>query len=303
MAYNSYSAPLSERIRIQIEILCENCTDCVSSISQNYRKPVLALIGIGFLLTMRSSQKGIRTAKYSGIMGGSSSSLYGGSSSYGGYGTKKKSWWPSFLGKKSSSGGAGGSLYGSSMYGSGSTGGSSLYGGSGTGSSLYGGSGTGSSLYGGSSSVGGGLGGSSSTLGGGLRSGSTYGSSTSMGGGLGSSGGMGMGGSSYGGGLGGSSFGGQSSSSGSAASSRGPNTCRWDDVLYRQALLSNLTRFRLTSGMRAKGHRAALRQQLERNNDARPVPTLLRLRRTRMFLRTGRDGPGIQLAVIRGSDD
>eukprot|EP00584_Thalassiosira_punctigera_P015775 CAMPEP_0172555196 /NCGR_PEP_ID=MMETSP1067-20121228/58292_1 /TAXON_ID=265564 ORGANISM="Thalassiosira punctigera, Strain Tpunct2005C2" /NCGR_SAMPLE_ID=MMETSP1067 /ASSEMBLY_ACC=CAM_ASM_000444 /LENGTH=80 /DNA_ID=CAMNT_0013343709 /DNA_START=408 /DNA_END=646 /DNA_ORIENTATION=- len=78
----AYNAPLSERIRIQFEIFCENTADCLSSLSQDYKKPVLILSGIAVLLTLRSSRRGIRTAKMGGIMGSGSYGSYGG----GGYG-------------------------------------------------------------------------------------------------------------------------------------------------------------------------------------------------------------------------
>eukprot|EP00571_Detonula_confervacea_P008847 CAMPEP_0172326002 /NCGR_PEP_ID=MMETSP1058-20130122/55296_1 /TAXON_ID=83371 /ORGANISM="Detonula confervacea, Strain CCMP 353" /LENGTH=543 /DNA_ID=CAMNT_0013042677 /DNA_START=548 /DNA_END=2175 /DNA_ORIENTATION=+ len=181
----AYSAPLSERIRIQLEIFCENCTDCFASLSQNYKRPVLILSGMAVLLTMRASRRGIKSAKMGGIMGGTG---YSGSS-YGGYGsTKKKGFLSKFRKTKQQS---------SSYGGYGAAGG---YGAGGTGSSMYGvgaGSSYGAAAGGGLGSYGAAGGAAGSTYGAGLRG------ATAMGGGA----------SAYGSSLGGgaSSFGGASS--------------------------------------------------------------------------------------------
>ncbi|KAL9185174.1 hypothetical protein ACHAXT_002951 [Thalassiosira profunda] len=152
----AYSAPLSEKIRIQVEIFCENCTDCISTVSQNYKKQVLALLTVAVLLTMRASRRGIKTAKMSGY-----------STTYG----KKKG----FLDKLKGGGGyssTGSSLYGGSSYGAGggygATGGAgSTYGPGLRGTSAVGGAGYASSLGGGSTSFGG-AGASFGAMGGGM---------------------------------------------------------------------------------------------------------------------------------------
>lgn len=158
----AYNAPLSERIRIQLEIFCENCTDCFSNLSQNYKRPVLILSGIAVLLTMRSSRRGIKSAKMGGIMGGGSG--------YGAYGAKKRGFLSKFRKSKPSYGG-----YGAGAYGAGGTG-SSMYGAggaSGYGSAAGGGLSGGLSSYG---AAGGTLGGAAgSTYGAGLRGTNTMG--------------------------------------------------------------------------------------------------------------------------------
>eukprot|EP00581_Thalassiosira_minuscula_P017613 CAMPEP_0183716168 /NCGR_PEP_ID=MMETSP0737-20130205/10169_1 /TAXON_ID=385413 /ORGANISM="Thalassiosira miniscula, Strain CCMP1093" /LENGTH=101 /DNA_ID=CAMNT_0025945389 /DNA_START=239 /DNA_END=540 /DNA_ORIENTATION=+ len=90
----AYNAPLSERIRIQIEIFCENVTDCLSALSQNYKRPVIVLSAIAVVLTMRSSRRGIKKAKMGGL-GMASGGAYG---AYGGgaYGAKKKGFFSKF---------------------------------------------------------------------------------------------------------------------------------------------------------------------------------------------------------------
>jgi len=62
-----YDSP-SERIRIQLEIFCENLTDCISSISNKNKRNIVILLGLAVLFTMRRNSKGIKTIK-PGIMG------------------------------------------------------------------------------------------------------------------------------------------------------------------------------------------------------------------------------------------
>ncbi|KAL3778457.1 hypothetical protein HJC23_004397 [Cyclotella cryptica] len=100
----SYQLPLSERIRIQFEILCENCADCFSALSGSYKRPMFFLASCALFFTLRSARRSIKKAKMGGVLGGygsggysstagygsslysgSSSSLTGGSSLYGGY--------------------------------------------------------------------------------------------------------------------------------------------------------------------------------------------------------------------------
>mmetsp|Transcript_1018 Transcript_1018/g.2329 ORF Transcript_1018/g.2329 Transcript_1018/m.2329 type:complete len:499 (-) Transcript_1018:168-1664(-) len=171
----AYQPPLTERIRIQLEIYYENCIDCVSSLSQHHRKPIMFLATVALLFTMKSARASIKKAKRGGL-----TSVYsGGTSTYGSSGSMYGS---SSIG--------GGSLYGggtssmssglsSSPYGS-STGalGASSYGGGLRGTSTMGGT---SSMYGGTSSMGSSLGGSASGYGGTSSMGSSYGSSMGMG--------------------------------------------------------------------------------------------------------------------------
>ena len=96
----AYQLPLSERIRIQFEILGENCADCFASLSGSYKNPMIFLASCAVILTLRSAKKSIAKVKMSGGYGASSytsgygtssygaaSSLTGGSSLYGGYGS------------------------------------------------------------------------------------------------------------------------------------------------------------------------------------------------------------------------
>ncbi|KAL3756192.1 hypothetical protein ACHAWU_007143 [Discostella pseudostelligera] len=197
----SYSAPLSERIRIQLEIYYENTTDCLASISKNYKRQLVAgTILLMVLFTMRSSRQNIRSVKTMGYGSSSGSESYYGGYGSSSYGSSKKGGLLSrlFGRKKSSSsyygGSGGGGLYGTSLgggaYGSSS---GSMYGGGGGSSSLGGGGGM-SSSYGS-----GGLGSSSSLYGGGLRGATTSMGGSSYGGGSSSS----FGGSSFSGGMGG----------------------------------------------------------------------------------------------------
>lgn len=212
----SYRPPLTERIRIQFEILCENITEFFGSSSSNLKKPILALVTVAVFMTMRQSRKSIKNAKMGGLMSGNSiySSPYGtpstATSSYGTTNTGKKGWLSGLFGKKKA--GAAAATTGFSSYGGlsspyGSTAGSSysslggLRGGGATGTSPYG------STLGGSGGFGGGLGSGTggygstgtSSFGSTLGGTSSYGSST-MGGGFGSSltGGLGGGGGSSG---------------------------------------------------------------------------------------------------------
>ena len=187
-----YQAPLSERLRIQLEIIWENFTDCLSSVSSSYKKPMILLVTVMAFATIRHSRRDVKAyGSYGGSYGG-----YG-----GGYSTKKRGFLDRFRRNKGGKYGSGAGGYGS--YGSldededgfgGGYGGSSSYGGS---STSYGSAG----LRGASSSMGGGVGGSyRSTLGGassfGGSSSSLVGGSSSMmmGGGMGSmGGGMGLG--------------------------------------------------------------------------------------------------------------
>jgi regulator of ribonuclease activity A len=83
----SYQLPLSERIRIQFEILCENCADCFASLSGSYKKPMFFLASCMVFLTLRSAKRSIKRVKMGGgLTGYSSSSPYTsgyGASSYG----------------------------------------------------------------------------------------------------------------------------------------------------------------------------------------------------------------------------
>lgn len=137
----AYSAPLSERIRIQIEILGENVSDCCSSISQSYKRPLLIICGIGALLTVRTARRMVRDYK---------------DDDYGDYGSSY-----------GSSYGAASSAYGASSYGKGATA-ATGYGAYGTGASTYGASSLGTGGYGATGSMYGGapLGGGSTALGG-----------------------------------------------------------------------------------------------------------------------------------------
>ncbi|KAL7521435.1 hypothetical protein ACHAWX_007657 [Stephanocyclus meneghinianus] len=116
----SYQLPLSERIRIQFEILCENCADCFSALSGTYKRPIFFLASCALFFTLRSARKSIHKAKMGGALGGYGT---GGYSSTAGYGS-------SLYGGSSSSLMGGSSLYGG--YGSGSSTGGGLMGGSST---------------------------------------------------------------------------------------------------------------------------------------------------------------------------
>jgi len=123
----AYAPPLSERIRIQFEIIGENIADCLSSISHNYKKPVLLLCGIGVLLTVRSARRGVRSAKIGGYGSYSSDDD---STSYGTYGSSTSTYGGSSLG----TGGYGGT---NSLYSSSSLGGSTTMGGAAMGAGSY----------------------------------------------------------------------------------------------------------------------------------------------------------------------
>jgi regulator of ribonuclease activity A len=82
----SYQLPLTERIRIQFEILCENCADCFASLSGSYKKPMFFLASCMVFLTLRSAKRSINRVKMGGGLSGYSSSPYTsgyGTSSYG----------------------------------------------------------------------------------------------------------------------------------------------------------------------------------------------------------------------------
>ncbi|KAL7446316.1 hypothetical protein ACHAXM_010396 [Skeletonema potamos] len=192
----SYSPPLSERIRIQFEILCENATDFMAS--SHLKKPILVLVSIAVFMTMRNSRRSIKNAKMGGLMAGNSpyASPYGSATTAGA--TGKKGWLSGLFGKKttgasstlSSYGGlsspyaTSGSSYGASMGLRGGATGTSPYGstlGGGLGTGTTGSYGTGSSSFG--SNFGGtGSFGSISSLGGSTMG---FGSSLTGGGGTG----------------------------------------------------------------------------------------------------------------------
>ncbi|EED93558.1 predicted protein [Thalassiosira pseudonana CCMP1335] len=140
----SYQPPLTERIKIQLEIFCENTSDCISSLSSNYKRPILFLVSCALLLTLRSARRGIKGVS-SGLYG-SGSSLFGsggtGSSLYGGGGGSGSSLYGGGSSTYSSGGLMGSSS--SSMYGGGLRGGTSI----GMGGSTYGAG----STYGGAAS-------------------------------------------------------------------------------------------------------------------------------------------------------
>ena len=142
----SYQPPLTERIKIQLEIFCENTSDCISSLSSNYKRPILFLVSCALLLTLRSARRGIKGVKSSSGLYGSRSSLYGsggtGSSLYSGGGGSGSSLYGGGSSTYSSGGLMGSSS--SSMYGGGLRGGTSI----GMGGSTYGAG----STYGGAAS-------------------------------------------------------------------------------------------------------------------------------------------------------
>mmetsp|Transcript_25798 Transcript_25798/g.53886 ORF Transcript_25798/g.53886 Transcript_25798/m.53886 type:complete len:400 (+) Transcript_25798:287-1486(+) len=176
----AYAAPLSERIRIQVEIFCENLADCVSSLSHNYKRPLLIVSGIAVLLTVRASRRGIKTAKMGGYGG------YGGGA-YGSYGApKKKGLLSKVFGKKGAA---------ATTTGYGATGSTSMYGGAGsTYGTVAGGmsSGYGTGAAGGGSAYSPGLRGTASAMGGTTG----YGTTSTLGGGATSTYGSSLGGAS-----------------------------------------------------------------------------------------------------------
>eukprot|EP00555_Chaetoceros_dichaeta_P008722 CAMPEP_0198267362 /NCGR_PEP_ID=MMETSP1447-20131203/32693_1 /TAXON_ID=420782 /ORGANISM="Chaetoceros dichaeta, Strain CCMP1751" /LENGTH=101 /DNA_ID=CAMNT_0043957917 /DNA_START=17 /DNA_END=319 /DNA_ORIENTATION=- len=54
-----YSRSFSERVKIQVEIICESCMDSIGHYSDTARKPLFLLVGIVLLLTLRSARKGV----------------------------------------------------------------------------------------------------------------------------------------------------------------------------------------------------------------------------------------------------
>ena len=111
-----YQAPLSERVRIQLEILWENFTDCLPSMSSaSYKKPLMLLVAVMAFATLRHSRRDVKA--YGGYGG------YGGGGGYGGYSTttKKRGFFDRVFRRNSKGGGKYGGGYGS--YGTSSFGG------------------------------------------------------------------------------------------------------------------------------------------------------------------------------------
>ena len=64
-----YQAPLSERVRIQLEIWWENFTDCLPSMSSaSYKKPLMLLVAVMAFATLRHSRRDVKA--YGGYGGG-----------------------------------------------------------------------------------------------------------------------------------------------------------------------------------------------------------------------------------------
>jgi len=98
-----YSRSFSERVKIQVEIICESCMDSIGHYYDTTRKPIFFFIAIILLLTLRSARKGAsmtrgfgfnpfgKKAAYSPYgmnapYGGSTSQYGGATSQYGGVG-------------------------------------------------------------------------------------------------------------------------------------------------------------------------------------------------------------------------